>query len=159
MVARHQIIWESLIIMHLIIHSFEIDTSWLLNLLKLLIFLKWLKGLWKRLLKVLTIWIRGEILVICKRLYKSRERERFGYFYYSPNNHKILHLFGLCLWRFMENLFTTHPTVITFMSRDVKALKGIFSIFPTAALVKFMAYLQIYHWISKHVFYSTEILC
>ena len=42
MVAHHQMILECSIIMHQIIHSFEIDTSWLLNLLKLLILLKWL---------------------------------------------------------------------------------------------------------------------
>ena len=42
MVAHHQMILECSIIMNQIIHSFEIDTSWLLNLLKLLILLKWL---------------------------------------------------------------------------------------------------------------------
>ena len=36
MVAHHQIL-EYSIIMHQIIHSFKIDTSWLLNLLKLLL--------------------------------------------------------------------------------------------------------------------------
>ena len=42
MVAHHQMILECSIIMHQKIQSFEIDTSWLLNLLKLLILLKWL---------------------------------------------------------------------------------------------------------------------
>ena len=42
MVARHQMILECSIIVHQIIYSFEIDTSWLLNLLKLLILLMWL---------------------------------------------------------------------------------------------------------------------
>ena len=39
-VACHQMILECSIIMDQIIHSFDIDSSWLLNLLKLLIFLK-----------------------------------------------------------------------------------------------------------------------
>ena len=38
--AYHQIILEYLIIMHQIIHSFEIDTSWLLDVLRLLVLLK-----------------------------------------------------------------------------------------------------------------------
>ena len=52
MVARHQMISECSIIMHQIIHSFEINTSGLLNLLKLLILLKVI-DLSKRLLNVL----------------------------------------------------------------------------------------------------------
>ena len=40
MVAHQQMTLEYLIIMHQIMHSFEIDISWLLNLLKLLILLK-----------------------------------------------------------------------------------------------------------------------
>ena len=119
MVAGHQIILECSIIMHKIIHSLEIDTSWLLNLLKLLIFLKWLK----------------QNLTICKRLYKSRKK--CSYFYCLPNKHKIFHLLGLCWQRFMESLCTT-ATVIAFTVRDVMALKGIFSIFLLAGLVKLM---------------------
>ena len=87
-------------------------------------------------LNVLTIWIREEILVICKRLYKSRKK--CGYFYYLTNKYTIFHLFGLFLQRFMENLCTIHPRVIAFMIRDVMALKDIFSIFSLAGLVKFM---------------------
>ena len=87
-------------------------------------------------LNVLTIRIREEILVICKRLYKSRRK--CGYFYYLPSKHKIFHLFGLRLQRFMKNLCATHPTVVAFMVRDVIALKGIFSIFPLAGLLKVM---------------------
>ena len=41
MVTRHQMILEFSIIMHQIIHSLEIDTSWLIKLSKLLILLKW----------------------------------------------------------------------------------------------------------------------
>ena len=40
LIAYHQIILEYLIIMHQIIHSFETDTSWLLDLLRLLVLLK-----------------------------------------------------------------------------------------------------------------------
>ena len=40
MVAYHQMMFEYSIIMHHIIHSFEIDTFLLLNLLKLSILLK-----------------------------------------------------------------------------------------------------------------------
>ena len=58
----------------------------------------------------------------------------------------------------MENLCTTHPTVIAFMVRDVMSLKSIFSIFLLAGLIDFMVYFQICYWISKQVFYSTEIL-
>ena len=72
--------------------------------------------------------------------------------------HKIFHLFGLSLQKFMENLCTTQPAVIAFMVRDFMALTGIFSIFPLAGLIKLMVYLQICHWISKQVFYRTEIL-
>ena len=89
-------------------------------------------------LNVLTIRIREEILVICKRLYKSRGK--CGYFYYLPSKHKIFHLFGLCLQRFLKNVCTTHPTVIAFMVRDVIALKGIFSIFPLAGLKVMVLY-------------------
>ena len=38
----------------------------------------------------------------------------------------------------MENLCTTHSTVIAFMVRDVMTIKGILSIFPLVGLVKFM---------------------
>ena len=100
--------------------------------------------------------IREEILVICKRQYKSRKKS--CYFYYLFNKHKIFHLFWLCLQRFMENLCTTHPAVIAFMVRDVMALNDIFSIFPLAERIKILLYLQICHWISKQVFYRTEIL-
>ena len=89
------------------------------------------------------MWIREEILVICKSLYKSRKK--CGYFYYLLDKRKIFHLFELCLQRFMENVCTTHPTVIAFIVRDVMALNGIFSIFPVAALIKLMVYLQIFH--------------
>ena len=40
LIAHHPIILEYLIIMHQIIHSFEIDTSWLLDVLRLLVLLK-----------------------------------------------------------------------------------------------------------------------
>ena len=86
-------------------------------------------------LNVLTIWIREEMLVICKLLYKSRKKS--GYFDCFPNKHKIFHLFGLCLQRFMENLCTT-SIVIAFMVRDIIVLKGIFSIFLLVGLVKLM---------------------
>ena len=42
MVAHHQMILEYAPIMHQIIHSFEIHTSWLLNLSKLIVLLNWL---------------------------------------------------------------------------------------------------------------------
>ena len=42
MVAHHQIIFEYSIIMHQKVHSFETDTSWLLNLSQLLTLLQWL---------------------------------------------------------------------------------------------------------------------
>ena len=142
--------------MHKIIHSFEIDTSWLLSLLKLLILFRWMKQFSKRLLKALTMWIKEEILVICKRLFKSRKK--CDYFNYLLNKHKMFHLFGLCLQRFVEKIWTTHPPVIAFMVRGVMPLKCIFSIFPLAWLFEFMVYLQICQWISKQVFYSTEIL-
>ena len=54
-------------------------------------------------------------------------------------------LFGQCLQRFMENLYTKRPAVIGFMVRDVVALNGIFSIFPLAGCIKLMVYLQIIH--------------
>ena len=76
------------------------------------------------------------MLVICKRLYKSRKK--CGYFYYLLNRHKIFHLFGLCLQRLMENLCTTYPTLIAFMVKGVMVLKDMLSIFPQAGLIKFM---------------------
>ena len=94
--------------------------------------------------------------MICKRLCKYRRR--CGYIYYLLNKHKVFHLLGLCLQRFMEHLCTTHPTVIAFMVRDIIALNSISSIFPLAGLIKLMVYLQICHWRSKQVFYRTKIL-
>ena len=72
------------------------------------------------------------------------------YFIIPPNLWTLLfYLYFLCLSLFfMENLCTTHPTVIDFMVRDVMAFKGIFSIFSLEEL-KFMVYLQIWHWISS----------
>ena len=87
-------------------------------------------------LNLLTIWIREEILAICKPLYESRKK--CSHFYYFLNKHKTFHLFGIRLQRFMENLCKKHPTVIAFMVRNVLALKDIFSIFLLAVLVKFM---------------------
>ena len=58
--------------MQQIICSFEVDTSWLLNLMKLLISLKWL--IYRN--DNLTFYdnmVREETLVISKRLYKSRK--------------------------------------------------------------------------------------
>ena len=106
MVAYHQMILECSIIMHKMIHSFEIDTSWLLSLLKLLILFRWMKQFSKRLLKALTMWIKEEILVICKRLFKSRKK--CDYFNYLINKHKMFHLFGLCLQRFVEKICSFH---------------------------------------------------
>ena len=54
-------------------------------------------------------------------------------------------LFGQCLQRFMENLYTKRPAVVAFMVRDVVALNGIFGIFPLARRIKLMVYLQIIH--------------
>ena len=102
------------------------------------------------------MWIREEILVICKRLYKSRKK--FDYFYCLLTNHKIFHLFGLCLQRFIKNLCTTHPTAIAVKVGDIMALNNIFCIFPLAVLFKLMVYLHIYHWMSKQMFYRTEML-
>ena len=116
----------------------------------------WLKRLQKRLLNVLTIWIREDILVIRKGLYISRNK--CVYFYCLLNKHEMFHLFRLCLQRFMENICTTHPRETVFMARNVMALMGIFSIFPQAGLINFIVFLQVCHWISKPWFYSTEIL-
>ena len=104
----------------------------------------------------MTLWIRQEILVICNCLYKSRKKCRYSY--YLLNKHKIFHLFRLCLKRFMENLCATHPTVIAFMVWDFMALNGIFNIFPLEGHIKIMVYLQIFHWVSKQVFYRREML-
>ena len=38
------------------------------------------------------------------------------------------------------------------------SIKDIFSIFLLAGLIKFIVYLQVCHWLSKQVFYSTEIV-
>ena len=91
--------------------------------------------------------------MICKPLY--RYWKKCGYFYYLNNKQKIFLYLRLCSQKFMENLCTTPPAVIAFMVRDVMAVK---SIFPLAGLNDFMMYFQICHWISKKVFYSTEIL-
>ena len=121
MVARHQMILKCSIIMQQIIHSFEIDTSGLLNILKLLILIKWLIYRNYYLAFYNKKWIRQEIFVICKCLYKSRKK--FGYFHYLLNKHKIFHLFELCLQGFMENSCTAHPAVIVFMVRGGYGIK------------------------------------
>ena len=102
------------------------------------------------------MWIREEILVICKRLYKSRKK--FDYFYCLFTNDKIFHLLGLCLQRFIKNLCTTHPTAIAVKVRDIMALNNIFCIFLLAGVFKLMVYLHIYHWMSKQILYRTEML-
>ena len=93
--------------------------------------------------------------MICKCLCKSRKK--CSYFYYLPNICQTQD-FSLVWTVYIEDLCATYLTVIAFMVKDVMVLKGIFSIFPLAGLVKFMVLLQICHWISKQVFYSTEIL-
>ena len=45
----------------------------------------------------------------------------------------------------MENVCTTHPTVIALIVRDIEALNGLFSIFALAGLIKLMVYLKICH--------------
>ena len=102
--------------------------------------------------------------MICKRPYKCGKK--CGYFHYLFQKHKIFHSFGLCLQRFMENFYATHLTVRAFM-----VIKKHFQDLPTAGLAFYNlchlqrqlklcknCYLQIFHWISKQVFYSTEIV-
>ena len=60
-----------------------------------------------------------------------------SYFFVLPNKHKVFHLLGQSLERFTGSLCTT-PTVIAFMAKDVMALKGIFSVFLQAGIVKSM---------------------
>ena len=115
-----------------------------------------MKQLQKLLLNVLTICIRQKISLICKRLYKSRKK--CCYFYYMLNKHEVFDVFRLCVQRFMEKLCVTPPTVTAFMIRHIIALKGIFSILALAGFIKVILYLQVYHWLSKQVFYSTEIV-
>ena len=55
----------------------------------------------------------------------------------------------------MENICTTHSTVIVFRNRDIMGLNDIF---PLAGLIKAIVYLQICQRISKQVFHRTEIL-
>ena len=99
----------------------------------------------------IAIWIRENVVGICKLLYKSR---KCGYFYYLLTKHKVFHLFGLFLQRFMKVLCISHPTVKTSWSRTLWN----FSIFLVAGRIKLLVYLQICHWISKQVFYRMEIL-
>ena len=70
MVSYPQILQYS-IIMHQTIHSSEKDISQLLNLLKLLLLKRLICG--NAYLTFITIWSTKEILVICKRKYKSRK--------------------------------------------------------------------------------------
>ena len=51
--------------------------------------------------------------------------------------------------KFMHNIY---PKVIAFMVRGIKALNGIFSIFPLAGLIKLIEYLKMCHLILKQVF-------
>ena len=94
--------------------------------------------------------------MICKRLYKSRKK--CSYFYYLLHKLEILHLLEVCLQRFMEKcIMYTASDSDKFHGQVCMALKGIFSIFLLAELIKFIVFLQVCQ-ISKHVFHSTKIL-
>ena len=98
--------------------------------------------------------IRKAILVIWKPLCKSIKECCFywlDYFFHLLNKRKIFHLFRRCFQRFMENLCTTHSTVIAFMA-------SISSIFPLVGLTKLMVYLKKCHWMLKPVFHRIGIL-
>ena len=127
------------------------NTSWLLNLLNLLNLSKSLIYRNDYLTFYIAIWIRENVVGICKRLYKSR---KCGYFYYLLTKHKVSHLFGLFLQRIMKDLFISHPAVKTSWWGTLWN----FSIFLVAGRIKLLVYLQICHWISKQVFYRTEML-
>ena len=119
MVACHQVILQCSIIIHYINSFFWNRYILIVEFIKVINFVELIETIIETKLNVLIIWIRKEILVICKRLYKSRKK--CAYFYYFPNKLKIFHLLGLCLQGFMENVCTIHPTVIVYMVRDFMA--------------------------------------
>ena len=113
--------------------------------------------------RFITIWSKKEILVIFKRLYKSRKKCYFywlDYLYYLLNKQKNLHLFGLslCLWRSVENLCTTHLLGVAFMVSAIISLNDSFSNCPMTGLIELTMYLNICFRMLKQVFCMTGIL-
>ena len=149
MVANHQVL-ENSTITNQIIHSFEIDTFWLLNWLKFILWFKWL--IYEN--DCLT-FRNKKILVICKRLCKSRKKCYFnwlGYFYYLLKKQKVSCL-CLCLEWFVEIYVQNIQRDIV---RDVISLNSIFNIFPLAGFFKLLVFLKICPWILKKCFIWQE---
>ena len=135
MVGHHQTILEYSIINLQINHSLEIETYWALDLLKWSLLLKWLiygngyLKFYNRMRQkgnLADVWSSAQIQ---KSLKSVTYFYRLGYLHYSLDKQKILHLFWLCLYRFVENLCTTKLAVVPFMIafRGI-ALNYIFSI-------------------------------
>ena len=60
----------------------------------------------------------------------------------------------------MENLCTTHPTVVAFIVRNIISLNEIFSIFPLAEVIRPVVYLNMSLNIKDSVLYDRNfILC
>ena len=146
-VAHKKIIIEYSIIMHQIIHSFEINTSWWLNLLTLLVLLKWLIHRNDH-LTFSNKMDPKEILVISKHLYKSSEK---CYFYYLGVF--TIFLMSKIVWIMFKKIHGKFMYITScsdsFHVRNIMALNGIFSIFPLAEIIKRMVYLKMSHWILK----------
>ena len=101
----------------------------------------------------------------CVNIYANPEKKVFFTdldIYYLLKKQKILRLFALFLFlqRFMENLCTTHPTVVAFIVRNIISLNEIFSIFPLAEVIRPVVYLNMSLNIKDSVLYDRNfILC
>ena len=130
MVVHHHILDYSIII-HQIIHSFEIYTSKSLNLLKLLLW-KWFTEMITK--RFISIWSRKKSWWLQMSIYISRKKLIFTelVIYSVCSIKKRFYTFT----RLVGNLWATHSRVADFIVRDMKSLNGIFSIFPLAELIK-----------------------
>ena len=75
--------------------------------------------------------VSKEILLICELRLQIRKEVLFlqtQFFIHLVNKLKILHSFGLWLWRFVKNVCTIQPTVVAFIVKHI-VLSGILSIF------------------------------
>ena len=92
--------------------------------------------------RLITKWIRKEILTIFKLLHKNR---RLCFILFAKYINGRFHSCLDYVYKHSMKLYVykTNPTVVTFMARDILSFSGIFSIFSVAGPIKRMLYLKI----------------
>ena len=149
-IEAHHPIWEHSLVIHQIIHSFEIDPSWLLNLLNFLLFIFIeVADLWKRLINISQEYRAKRKSWWYATIYANPERSAIFtdlVIHTIFSKKKIIFLFTMFLFVMIRRkLFARKAKVVFLFVRGIISLNDICSIFPLGIVIKLMVLLKIFH--------------